>query len=146
MKLETKRPSRDEPAAETQSVGETEYAQLPDAAYVFGSVVGSSQPIAFLMDAVRSRLEALRDPMSAEAVAELQRQLPILEALFLRFSTEAANSSKGAVHRTLLLRAALQAQQAYSRSFALLHTVALQARAQEKTVVALHCVPETDSA
>jgi hypothetical protein len=136
MNQDQKRGSLGEPA-KTHAVSTLEQATLSDTAHVFGAIVGSTQPLGVLMEAMRVRLEALRDPTSDEALAELQRTMPTLEALYLRFSTEAANSRKGAVHQALLLRAALQAQQAYARTFALLHTLALQAKNADRVLVDL---------
>ena len=127
------RPSRDALAANQAAT-----ANLADTAYVLGAIVGSELPLEDLMAGLQARLEALRDPLSPEAAAELQRQLPLLEGLFLRFAAEAARTRKGSAHQTLLLRAALQAQQAYARTFALLHTLATQAKATVAPIIELH--------
>ena len=101
-------------------------ATLADTAYVLGVIVGSERPLEDLMAGLQARLEALRDPLSPAAAAELQRHLVVLDSLFMRFSVEATRTRKGSAHQALLLRAALQAQQAHSRTFALLHTLAMQ--------------------
>jgi hypothetical protein len=101
---------------------------LTDTAYVLGVIVGSELPLEDLVEGLQARLEALRDPLSPEAATELQRQLVVLDSLVLRFAAEASRTRKGAAHQSLLLRACLQAQQGYARSFALLHTLALQRR------------------
>lgn len=75
------------------------------------------------LDLLRLRVEALRDPAAPEALAELARHLPVLESLYLRFSAEALRA-KRADDRAKLLRAALQAQQGYARTFALLRALA----------------------
>lgn len=101
-------------------------ATLADTAYVLGVIVGSDQPLEDLMANLQERLEALRDPLAPEAAAELQRHVVVLDSLFMRFSVEATRTRRGSAHQALLLRAALQAQQAHSRTFALLHTLAMQ--------------------
>jgi hypothetical protein len=101
-------------------------ANFADTAYVVGAILGSDLPLEALMEGLQARLEALRDPLSPAAASELQRHLVVLDSLFLRFSVEATRTRKGSTHQTLLLRAALQAQQAHSRTFALLHTLAMQ--------------------
>jgi hypothetical protein len=119
--IQEDRPSRDALAAKQAAT-----ATLADTAYVLGVIVGSDLPVEDLMAGLQARLEALRDPLSPEAAAELQRHTLVLDALFLRFAAEATRTRKGSVHQALLLRAALQAQQAHSRTFALLHTLAVQ--------------------
>ena len=101
-------------------------ANLADTAYVLSVIVGSERPLEDLMEGLQDRLQALRDPLAPEAAAELQRHLIVLDSLFMRFSVEATRTRKGSAHQALLLRAALQAQQAHSRTFALLHTLAMQ--------------------
>lgn len=110
---------------------ESPAASDADAAYVWGIVVGSEQPLEDLMAGLRGRLEDLRDPLSPQAVSELKRQLVVLDGLFQRFAAEAVTTRKGADKQALLLRAALQAQQGYARTFALLHTLANQAKTIE---------------
>ena len=117
----------------------TATATLADAAYIFGLVLGSDQPLEALVVALRERVEALRDPLSQEAAAELQKHLPLLDAVFMRFVAEATRTRKGSVHQTMLLRAALQAQQAHARTFALLHMLAIQAKgANSPRAITLH--------
>jgi uncharacterized protein (DUF2267 family) len=74
-------------------------------------------------DLLRHRLQALRDPTAPEALAELAQQLPVLESLWQRFAAEALRA-KRADDKAKLLRAALQAQQGYARTFALLRALA----------------------
>ena len=69
---------------------------------------------------LQARLAAHKDPLSPAALAELRQQLPILDSLFHRFVMEALRATRPD-NRALLLRAALQAQQAYSRTYALVH-------------------------
>ena len=112
-------------------------AALIDTAYAVAQISGSGEPLEVLVDTMRERLEALHDPTSPEGTAELKRQLLPLEALYLRFAEEAVTTRLPA-NRVLLLRAALQAQQAYSRTFALLHTLARQGRDDANPVIELH--------
>lgn len=79
------------------------------------------------LEVQRQRVAALRDPTAPASLDELARQLPLLEALFQRFSAEALRT-KSPDSRAKLLRAALQAQQAHARTFALLRGLALQAK------------------
>lgn len=81
------------------------------------------------LEVQRQRIAALRDPTAPASLDELARQLPLLEALFLRFSVEALRA-KRSDGRAQLLRAALQAQQAHARTFALLRGLGLQAKGQ----------------
>jgi hypothetical protein len=62
---------------------------------------------------------ALRDPTRPESLDELARQLPVLEALWQHFASQALRA-KVAADKARLLRAALNAQQAHARTFALL--------------------------
>ena len=90
-----------------------------------------------LMTNLRERLEAIRDPLSPAALAELQGQMLLMDGLFQRFAAEAATARTTSVNRTLLLRAALQAQQGYARTFALLHTLAAQAKVNAARIIEL---------
>lgn len=74
---------------------------------------------------LQSRIDALRDPTAPDSLAELARQLPVLEALWLRFAAEAM-AAKSTDHKAKLLRMALQAQQAYARTFVLVRGLRLQ--------------------
>ena len=105
-------------------------AANPDeaAAYLLSLAMGDSAltPTKAL-EVQRQRVAALRDPTAPASLDELARQLPLLEALFQRFSAEALRA-KGPDARAKLLRAALHAQQAYARTFALLRGMGLQAK------------------
>jgi hypothetical protein len=94
------------------------------AAFVLGRVtaVGDLTSEAQLAG-LQARLEALRDPTSPAALAELKRQLPVLEAVFHRLTVEALRAGRPDT-QVLILRTALQAQQAYTRTFALLLAMA----------------------
>lgn len=87
------------------------------------------------LEALRQRVESLRDPVASNSLDELARQLPVLEALWLRFSAEAVQAVSPDT-RAKYLRMALQAQQAYARTFTLLRGLALQQ--QDKAVVSLN--------
>lgn len=73
----------------------------------------------------RQQVEALKDPASPQALAVLARQLPLLEALFQRFAEDAV-AERQPGRRGELLRGALQAQQAYARTFTLVRALAGQ--------------------
>lgn len=118
------RRSGSEPATQNTA---TATATLADTAHAFGLIGGSGEALEDLITSLRERLEAIRDPLSPAAVAELQRQMVLMDRLFQRFAAEAATAKTNSVNRTLLLRAALQAQQGYARTFALLHASAAQA-------------------
>lgn len=94
------------------------------------------------LEVQRERVAALRDPTAPASLDELARQLPLLEALFQRFSAEALRA-KRPDGRAQLLRAALQAQQAHARTFALLRGLALQAKGQ--AAVTLGESPDVDA-
>lgn len=100
------------------------------AAYVLSRALGSEAlPPSEALAALKARVETLKDPTAPAALAELSRQLPVLEALFQRFAAEALRARRPA-DRSMLLRAALQAQQAHARTFALLRGMALAAKGQ----------------
>ena len=132
MIYEVRRPGG-EPATQP-----TATATLADTAHAFGLIGGSGEALEDLMTALRERLEAIRDPLSPAAVAELQRQMIVMDQLFQRFAAEAATAKTTSVNRTLLLRAALQAQQGYARTFVLLHTLAAQTKVNAAPTIELH--------
>ncbi|MBE0548418.1 MAG: hypothetical protein IH627_12380 [Rubrivivax sp.] len=74
------------------------------------------------LDMQRKRVQALRDPTSPQALDVLARQLPVLEALWQNFSVQSLRA-RTAADRAALLRVALHAQGAHSRTFALLHAL-----------------------
>ena len=106
------------PAAPTATAPTADEA----AAFVLGRALGASDDLPVLLDALRARIEPLQDPTAPRAVAELSRHLPLLEALFLRFTVEALKARRPK-DQALLLRTALQAQQGYARTLALLRTL-----------------------
>lgn len=77
------------------------------------------------LEAQRRRVEALRDPLATSSLDELARQLPTLEALWQRFAVESMTASSPET-RFKYLKAALHAQQAFARTFALLRTLRYQ--------------------
>ena len=96
------------------------------------------------LQAQRQRLQALRDPLAPDSLDELARQLPTLEALWQRFAVESVRASNPE-HRFKYLKAALHAQQAFARTFALLRTLRHQ-QAGAKAAVAMIDGPDNDSA
>jgi hypothetical protein len=76
-------------------------------------------------EALTRRIELLTRPDSDEALAELAAHLPVLEALFLRFSGEASVACRPD-HQAALLKIALAAQAAYGRTSALIVALRLQ--------------------
>lgn len=138
MEIKLKNQIRRGAPANQQTASAPHAALVSDSAYAVGTILGSTQPLEILVKAMKVRLEALQDPTSAAGLAELTRQLLPLEALYLRFSEEASTSERSAASRVLLLRAAIQAQQAYARTFALLHTLARQGKQGETSVIVLH--------
>ncbi|MDP1899277.1 MAG: hypothetical protein Q8K96_02330 [Rubrivivax sp.] len=112
-------PARKPPATEDEA-----------AAYLLALALGDpAMTPTKALDLQRQRVAALRDPTSARSLEVLARQLPVLESLWQRFSVEALRA-KGFGNKAQMLRAALQAQQAHARTFALLRGMALQAKGQ----------------
>ncbi|WP_157991506.1 hypothetical protein [Caldimonas tepidiphila] len=86
------------------------------------------------LDELRDRVGQYVDPASPRAVSELAEHLPILEALWLRFAAE-STSERNADTRAKLLRMALQAQQGYARTLALVQGMTQQQRQQARVLV-----------
>lgn len=84
------------------------------------------------IEAMSSRAAALACADSDEALEALAEHLPILNALFLRFSAEAV-ASKVPDHKAKLIKIALGAQAAYMRSQGLL--AGLRAQRQNRSVI-----------
>ncbi|MBZ8141421.1 hypothetical protein CLD22_16135 [Rubrivivax gelatinosus] len=101
--------------------------QADSAAYVLREALGADVPLAAALEELKGRVDALRDPLSPEALETLQQHLPVIDALFKRYATDSIKT-RIPDRQALLARVALQAQQAYSRSFALLHGLELQRR------------------
>lgn len=113
-----------------QDITPTEPARNPassedGAAYLLALALGDSMTATGALEAQRQRVAALRDPTSPQALEELSRQLPVLEAVWHRLAAEALRSKYPGA-KAQLLKAALQAQQAHARTFALLRGLALQ--------------------
>jgi len=87
------------------------------------------------LEAHRQRVAALRDPTSPEALQELSRQVPVLEALFHRFTAEALRATNPQT-KAILLKSALQAQQAHARTFTLIRGLALQEKGLAQVIPA----------
>lgn len=115
-----------------------------EAAYLLALAMGdTSVSVAEALDTQRLRVAALRDPTSDRSLGELSRQLPVLESLFHRLAADALQA-KSPTGKAILLKAALQAQQAHARTFALLRGLALQAKGL--AVVTLEADPGTAGA
>lgn len=128
-------PTPSTPTTATPSTASAEAA----AAFVLGHALGlPAESEESALAVLRQRVEALRDPTAPAALDELRRHLPVLDALWQRFSMEALKARRPD-DRAKLLRAALQAQQAHARTFALLRALALQAKGQG--VVTLELCP-----
>lgn len=83
------------------------------------------------------RIAKLSDAGSDQSLEELTAHLPILEALFLRFTTDAISSTSTS-GKSALIRMALAAQTSYSRTVALIAGLKLQR--EGKAVVAMESV------
>jgi hypothetical protein len=77
------------------------------------------------VEALNARLSKLADAGSEESLEELAAHLPILEALFLRFSADAMHTGL-AINKSALIRMALAAQTSYGRTVALIAGLKLQ--------------------
>jgi hypothetical protein len=73
----------------------------------------------------RERLQTLANPSSPESMQALTAHLPVLEALFHRMALDALSCRYPAA-KVALMRAALQAQNAYARTTALLSVLKQQ--------------------
>lgn len=113
----TSEPARPNPASPDETAAYLLTQVLADPALTLGKA----------LEAQRARVAALRDPTSPQALDELTRQLPLLEALFQRFSYEALKE-KRSDRAAGLLRVALSAQQAHARTFALVRGLAQQGK------------------
>jgi acyl-CoA hydrolase len=76
-------------------------------------------------------LKTLANPSSQESMLSLAAHLPVLEALFHRLSLDAL-STRYPANKVALMRAALQAQNAYARTSALLSVLKQQQLASTK--------------
>ena len=72
-----------------------------------------------------ARVAKLSDAGSVESLEELAAHLPVLEALFLRFASDAISTGHPA-NKATLVRMALAAQTSYSRTMALIAGLKLQ--------------------
>jgi hypothetical protein len=77
------------------------------------------------IEAMSERVATLGNPDNPEALSELTAHLPLLNALFIRFTVEATAASKPE-HRSTLLRMALSAQRSYAQTAALVAGLTLQ--------------------
>jgi hypothetical protein len=74
---------------------------------------------AVALEAEAESLQAMSDPTSPESMQALAAHLPVLEALFHRLAVEAVSCRQSAA-KVAMMRAALQAQNSYLRTVALL--------------------------
>ncbi len=72
---------------------------------------------ALVLETERDNLIALSDPTSPESIEALAAHLPVLEALFHRLAVD-ASACKYAAAKAALMRTALQAQNGYLRTVA----------------------------
>jgi hypothetical protein len=86
------------------------------------------------VEGLSARIAKLSDAGSDQSLEELTAHLPILEALFLRFTTDAISSTSTS-GKSALIRMALAAQTSYSRTVALVAGLKLQR--EGKAVVAM---------
>lgn len=86
---------------------------------------GDRTDISMSLESESERLQALSNPSSPESMQSLAAHLPILEALFQRLSLDAISCRYPAA-KVALMRAALQAQNAYARTTALLSVLKQQ--------------------
>jgi hypothetical protein len=96
------------------------------------------------LEALRQRVQALRDPLAPDSLDVLARQLPTLEAMWQFFAVQSVRASSPE-HKLKMVKAALHAQQAFARTFALLRTLKHQ-QAGAKAAVNLIDGPDNDSA
>jgi hypothetical protein len=86
------------------------------------------------IEAMTARATLLAVADSDDALESLAEHLPVLNALFLRFSAEAI-AAKAPDHRAKLVKIALSSQTAYARTQALIAGLRLQRQGKAKVVV-----------
>jgi hypothetical protein len=86
------------------------------------------------MEALTARVAELTDADPDDAIVALGEQLPVLNALFLRFAVESVNA-KTSEARGAFLRLSLSAQASYSRTQALV--IGLRAQGEGRARVVL---------
>ncbi|OYY62014.1 MAG: hypothetical protein B7Y51_09210 [Burkholderiales bacterium 28-67-8] len=86
------------------------------------------------IEAMTARASALAGADSDEALESLAEHLPVLNALFLRFSAEAI-AAKQADHKAKLVKIALGAQNSYARTLALIAGLRAQREGRANVVV-----------
>ncbi|MES2116824.1 MAG: hypothetical protein V4578_16805 [Pseudomonadota bacterium] len=80
------------------------------------------------------RIDKLVDASGDDALSELAAHLPILEALFLRFATDAIETNLPA-NKSALARMALSAQASFGRTLALMAGLKLQRAGRAEVTV-----------
>jgi hypothetical protein len=101
------------------------------AAYINGQD-GNDRALA--LEAESDYLQALTDPTTSEAMQVIGAQLPVLQAIFFRLSVDAVNCRTPAA-KAQLTKAALHAQNSYTRTVALLSDLHLQQRDRARLTV-----------
>lgn len=86
------------------------------------------------IEAMTTRAASLALADSDEALESLAEHLPVLNALFLRFSAEAI-ASRVPDHKTKLMKIALSSQQAYARTQALIAGLRAQREGRASVIV-----------
>lgn len=86
------------------------------------------------VEGLTARVAKLADAGSAESLEELAAHLPILEALFLRFASDAISTGM-TVNKSALVRMALAAQTSYGRTVALIAGLKLQREGKAQVLV-----------
>ncbi len=77
------------------------------------------------IEALSKRVSKLSNSDGCDSLDELTAHLPVLEALFLRFTNDAMSAGL-ATNKSILIRMALAAQNNYSRTVALIEGLKLQ--------------------
>lgn len=86
------------------------------------------------IEAMTARAALLAEADSEEALESLAEHLPVLNALFLRFSAEAI-SAKLPDHKARFVKIALSAQSAYARTLALIAGLRAQREGRATVIV-----------
>lgn len=86
------------------------------------------------MDELARRVASYTDPAGPEALRDLAEHMPLLEALFLKFAAMSA-VAKSPDHAAKLLRMALQAQAAFTRTLTVVQGLALQQQGHARVSV-----------
>ena len=85
------------------------------------------------IEALNARVAKLADAGSADMLEELAAQLPVLEALFLRFASDTRTVNLPG-HKSTLARMALSAQASYARTVALIAGLKMQSEGNARVL------------